>query len=397
VNLQLPRANDFIRLILKIRKDKELIMEVEKRRFTDFFDLLEVDRTATKEDVQKAFMLKASVWHPDKAESDVDREHFTKVYQDLQVAYKILSNDHSRKQYIDAQQTTDLEFKFAERDVGYVQTDQFRTQDGKFDVNAFVNAFDESRDAKENEAMQRLQQSQYGDIRPVTDNDFKSLLDRRNAELNTLQAEKVFDGTGKDFDTNTFNRAFDFMKEHTPGKGVQLYEGDPMAMFSGGGLEECDSMSGIQLRNGTDFTGQNMDNLVGGQSANPGADFNIATFRTGEKYGREQKLTEEEIQNRMASIQADRVNLATMDKSKYVIEPTEIELLYSDLFQPMDIEGLEAPVQVSASGTDDLDAALDAAESTKIRIPKNSSKIRRKIEEKKHVVSKIEKRSGMSS
>jgi curved DNA-binding protein CbpA len=370
-------------------------MDVEKHRFTDFFDILEVDRTATKEDVQKAFMLKASVWHPDKAETDADREHYTKVYQDLQVAYKILSNDHSRKQYIDAQQTTDLEFKFADRDVGYVHTDQFRTQDGKFDTNAFVHAFDESRDAKEIEAMQRLRQSRDDTVRPVSDDDFKSLLGRRNAELQTLQSEthQIFDGTGtgKDFDANTFNYAFDFMKEHNPGKGVQLYEGNPMGMFSGGGLEECDPMSGIQMRNGTDFTGQDMDNLIQGQSVNPGSDFNISAFRSKEKYGREQKLTEEEIQNRMAAIQTDRINLATMDKSNYISEPTEIELLYSDLFQPMNIEGLEAPIP-AANGN--LDAALDAAESTKVQIPKDSSKIRRKIEQKKHVVSKIEKKTA---
>lgn len=371
-------------------------MEV-KHRFTDFFDLLEVDRNSTKEDVQKAFMLKASVWHPDKAETDADREHYTKVYQDLQVAYKILSNDHSRKQYIDAQQTTHLEFKFADRDIGYVQSNQFRTQNGEFDINAFVHAFDETRDVKENEAMQRLQQSQYNIARPVSDDDFKSLLDRRNAELQTLQSEtqRILDGTGKDFDANTFNHAFDFMKEHNPGKGVQLYEGVPMAMFSGGGLEECDPISGVQLRNGTDFTGQNMDNLVQGQSVNPGSDFNIAAFRAKETYGQEQKLTADEIQNRMAAIQADRINLATMDKSKYINEPTEIELLYSDLFQPMDmdIEGLEAPI---SAGNANLDAALDAAESTKVQIPKDSSKIRRKIEEKKHVVSKIEKRTAKS-
>jgi len=366
------------------------LMEVEKHRITDFFDLLEVDRTATKEDVSKAFMLKASIWHPDKADTDADREHYTKVYQDLQLAYKILSNDHSRKQYIDAQQTTDLEFKFAKRDIGYAHTDQFRTQDGMFDAEAFVYAFDKSRDAKEHEAMQKLQQ--YNEKRPVTVDDYKSLLDRRDADLQTLQSDThhIFDGT--DFDTNTFNRAFDFMKEHNPGKGVQPYEGSPTGMFSGGGLQECDPISGIQFRNGTDFTGQDMDNLVQGQSINPGIDFNIAAFRTGDKYGQDQKLTEQEIQNRMAAIQADRVTLATMDKSKYVIEPTQIELLYSDLFQPMDIEGLEAPVQVPTN----LDAALDAAESTKVQIPKDSSKIRRKIEEKKHVVSKIEKRAGDS-
>lgn len=354
-------------------------MGIKEKRFTDYFDLLEVDRNASKEDVQKAFMLKASIWHPDKAETDEDKEYFTRVYQDLQTAYKILSNDSSRKQYIDAQQTTDIEFKFADRDLGYVHTDQFKTKDGKFDSDAFQKAFDETRDQAEGKAMEQLQ-TEYNNSSKVTHSDYTSLLDRRAAELKALadETDMVFSGTGANFDSNTFNRAFDFMKERSPGKGVQLYEGNPMAMFSGGGLEECDPVSGIHFSNGTNFMGDNLDNLVAGQSVNPGKDLDLKALQTGEQYGKESKLTNEELQRKLKSIQNDRENLATMDKSKFIVEPSEIELLYSDLFQPLDIEGLEAPV---GSGTDDaISAALDEAEQ---HIPKDSGKIRKKIEQKK--------------
>lgn len=360
-------------------------MEVEKRRFTDFFDLLEVDRNATKEQVQKAFMLKASVWHPDKADSDNDREYYTKIYQDLQTAYKILSNEHSRKQYIDAQQTTDLEFMHADRDMGYAQTDQFKTVDGKFDAQAFQAAFDQTRDQKEFEAMQQLQGTQYGQSSTVTDGDLQSLMARRDADLAQLKAEtqQIFTGTGADFDSDTFNRAFDFMKEKNPGKGVQLYEGNPMAMFSGGGLEECDPMSGISFHNGTDFMGQHMDNLVLGQSVNPGTDLDLKSLQTGERYGQTQKLTNDEIQSRMAAIQADRENLATMDKTQFVVEPSEIEKLYSDLFQPMHVEGLEAPVGAGGPGGPGGPGSA-----------KERNSIRKKIEQKR--TAKIEKKNSAS-
>lgn len=359
-------------------------MDVEKRRFTDFFDLLEVDRDATKEDVQKAFMLKASVWHPDKAENDKDREHYTKIYQDLQAAYKILSNDNSRKQYIDSQQTTDMEFLRAERDVGYGVTDQFRTDTGKFDKDAFQAAFEQTRDQKEMEALEKLE-SKYKTNEVVTDGDLQSMIARRDADLLAIkeETEQVFEA-GPDFDSDTFNRAFDFMKERSPGKGVQLYEGDPMAMFSGGGLEECDPMSGINFRNGTDFTGQNMDNMVLGQSINPGAsDLDLSSLRTGGQYGQEEKLTNDEIQRRMAQAQADRENLATMDRSQFICEPSEIETLYSDLFRPMEVEGLEAPIGaggMEAEGAGTGDEAQPQAQAQAQSAP--VSKIRKKIQSK---------------
>jgi curved DNA-binding protein CbpA len=347
-------------------------MEVEKRRFTDFFDLLEVDRNASKEDVQKAFMLKASVWHPDKAESEGDREYYTKIYQDLQTAYKILSSEHSRKQYMGSQQTTNLEFKFAERVVGYTQTDQFRADDGKFDENAFQAAFEQTRNQKEIDAIQQLQQSRYGQKGTINDRDLRSLLARREDELTKLNAEtaQVFSGSGKDFDSGTFNRAFDYMKEKNPGKGVQLYEGDPIGRFSGG-LEEC---SATTFYNGTDFTGQHMDNLVLGQSINPGTELDLKALRTGDKYGQEQKLTNGEIQSRLAVIHADREHLTNMNKDQFIVEPSEIERLYSDLFQPSNIEGLEAPISVSMIDQKGGDTVLRDSD---------RNKIRRKIEQKK--------------
>jgi len=367
-------------------------MEVVKHRFTDFFDLLEVDRTASKDTIQKAFMLKASVWHPDKAENDKDREYFTKIYQDLQLAYKILSNESSRKQYLDSQQTTNLEFKFAQRDVGYQQTDQFRGDNGRFDEQAFHNAFEQTLDQKE--TLIKLQQTQYGQTSYVNDNDLTSLLEQREADLVRIKENtaQIFTGTGDEFDSDTFNRAFDFMKKTNPGNGVQLYEGTPQGMFSGGGLAECDPMSGITFTNGTDFTAQGMDKLILGQSNNPTKNFDLTSLMTGEQYGKQQKLTNDEILSRMAEISADRASLATMDKKQFIVEPSEIEKLYSGLFIPMEMEGLEAPVGTTpVNHVPPVSTPTPSPSQTPSQTPSQS--IRKKIEQNKSG-SKIEKKRG---
>jgi curved DNA-binding protein CbpA len=358
-------------------------MGQEKRRFTDYFDLLEVGKDTTKEDVQKAFITKASIWHPDKAENDEDREYFTKVYQDLQVAYKILSNDNSRRQYIDAQQTTDMEFKNADRDVGYQVSDQFQQEDGKFDANAFKDAFDQTRDDVEAGAWDDLK-NKYTKEHTVNDMDYQNLLTQRDVDRDDIKQQQVFSGTGKDFDANTFNRAFDVMKETQPGNGVQLYEGQPQSMFSSGGLEETDNMSGLQFNNGMSFTGQNIDNLVLGQSSNPGlGHLDLEALNTGEVYGVESKMSSDDMMDRINSMQAERDQDANMGKDQYIIEPTEIENLYADLFAPLDVEGLEAPKQLQGQ----MPVSTDPVTEPKpvISLTRNPTRIKQKIAEKKRI------------
>lgn len=317
-----------------------------KQKYTDYFDLLGVEKSATKDDLQRAFLKKAAQWHPDKADEG-DVEYFTRIYQDIQNAYRILSNDNSRKQYVDAQQTTDLEFMSAKRETGYEETDQFRlvTDHGvKFDKHAFDSAFNESRSVAEQEALAQLQAGAAETT--LKEDDIQDFMKRREAD--SLGIDRVFDSTttGKGFDSDTFNRAFDQMKERMPGNGVDLYSGDPMAMFSTGGLAETDDMSGLQFSNGADFTNtKHIDNLVLGQSVNPSLDtLDMAALQTGERYGQEEKMAYGDMESRLAAIQQDRQQLATMDREAFTIVPTEIETIYADLYAPMNVEGLEAPV-----------------------------------------------------
>ena len=88
-------------------------------KYTDYFHLLDVDLNTSKEGIKKGFMIKALLFHPDKAKTAAEKKSFTKIYEDLQNAYRILTNDASRRQYLDANRKTNLDLVREDRDVTY--------------------------------------------------------------------------------------------------------------------------------------------------------------------------------------------------------------------------------------------------------------------------------------
>ena len=123
----------------------------------DYFALLEVSTTATKEEVQRAFMGKALIWHPDKAANDEQREEFSTVYERLQDAYRILSNDKARKQYVDAKTATFQDLASSGlRDTAYHVSAEYRKPDGTFDQEAFNEAVHQGRDTAERQKVTEI-------------------------------------------------------------------------------------------------------------------------------------------------------------------------------------------------------------------------------------------------
>lgn len=59
----------------------------------DFYEILGVDKTASKEDIKKAFRKLAHKYHPDKSSGDEAK------FKEINEAYQILSDDEKRKQY----------------------------------------------------------------------------------------------------------------------------------------------------------------------------------------------------------------------------------------------------------------------------------------------------------
>lgn len=343
-------------------------MDLSKKRVTDYFELLDVDRDATKEQIQKAFMVKASIWHPDKAE-EKDRDHYTNVYADLQTAYKILSDDNTRKQYSDSQQTTDLEFKFADRNVGYDASSKFRNSDGTFNSEEFNNAY--TRTDTEQKEYDNLH-SKYGQTNRLNNNELMDFLNRRDQQMEDLKQEDFFTSAGS-FNNDNFNKVFDFMKDKQPGNALQAYEGDPTGLSSTGLAEINDTMSSIDLK-GVSFAGAGIDDIVTSQCLNPSSDFseqiNSHLQQISDiQYGTENPLTNNELKTKMDAINKQREDLSSMKQNDFIVEPSEMEKMYPGLYAPLEFEGIESKVV--------------EAPRTKPLIEKDSSKIRAKINEKK--------------
>ena len=59
----------------------------------DYYEVLGIDKKASKEDIKKAFHKLAHKLHPDKGTGDVDK------FKEVSEAYSILSDDKKRAEY----------------------------------------------------------------------------------------------------------------------------------------------------------------------------------------------------------------------------------------------------------------------------------------------------------
>ena len=59
----------------------------------DYYQLLGVERGASKDEIKKAFRKKAQQYHPDKADGDEAK------FKEVNEAYTVLSDDKKRQQY----------------------------------------------------------------------------------------------------------------------------------------------------------------------------------------------------------------------------------------------------------------------------------------------------------
>ena len=89
------------------------LKEEQKNNRRDFYKLLEVNKNSTQEEIRKNFKRLAIKWHPDKNnESEEKRIYAEKMFQDINEAYGILSDERKKKIYDSGQHPDDPNSQF---------------------------------------------------------------------------------------------------------------------------------------------------------------------------------------------------------------------------------------------------------------------------------------------
>ena len=65
----------------------------------DYYKTLEVSRTASAEEIQKAYRRLARKYHPDLHEDEKEKEKAKQRFQQIQAAYDTLSDQDAREDY----------------------------------------------------------------------------------------------------------------------------------------------------------------------------------------------------------------------------------------------------------------------------------------------------------
>jgi len=67
------------------------------KKLKDFYNILEVEKDSTYDEIKRAFRILAKEWHPDTNKHN--REEATKKFAEISTAYEILSDPEKRKKY----------------------------------------------------------------------------------------------------------------------------------------------------------------------------------------------------------------------------------------------------------------------------------------------------------
>jgi len=65
----------------------------------NYYEILQIEKTATKEEIKKAYRKLAMKYHPDRASNEEDKKKFEEEFKKINEAYAVLSDDEKRKQY----------------------------------------------------------------------------------------------------------------------------------------------------------------------------------------------------------------------------------------------------------------------------------------------------------
>ncbi|KAI1751137.1 DnaJ domain-containing protein [Xylaria castorea] len=133
---------------------------------TDYYQLLDVDRTATDDEIKKAYRKKALELHPDRNFGDVDNA--TRKFADVQAAYEVLSDPQERAWYdshsdaiLRGDDPTDVDAAPEYHNVRLTTTDDIYTLMGRFSKSVPLDDSPNSFFTILRETFDRLAEGEY--------------------------------------------------------------------------------------------------------------------------------------------------------------------------------------------------------------------------------------------
>ena len=75
--------------------DEEFRKSLLNENLPDYYNILQISKNASQNEIKKQFRLLAKKWHPDKKQSDDSEEKMAQI----NMAYELLSDNKRRKMY----------------------------------------------------------------------------------------------------------------------------------------------------------------------------------------------------------------------------------------------------------------------------------------------------------
>jgi len=86
---------DYIGKKRKSKDDEEFRKSLKNSNFPDYYKILKISKTATREQIKNQFRLLVKEWHPDRNPDSASKEKMAEINK----AYEVLSDKERRKNY----------------------------------------------------------------------------------------------------------------------------------------------------------------------------------------------------------------------------------------------------------------------------------------------------------